>query len=314
MSAELAAKYANYKKWLRQRHLENETWVLNWDLQQNQFAEFGKGDALFFTSIFLVALVLEKNEAEAEAALRAVNAQKYAPGMYPRYYHKFNTSKDQYYPLLAALIYGHLLCPGNALIKETLHEIIQTVAGNDYKIKNPDGSNSESGDMNGFRPIFAMVEGHSTFSYFLSMWLAPNYSATINLAEKSYFNNFMLAWHYLMCHVYATGFIKRWLLKKSAGAFAERNANNPFFLMVRDLISGSKEHQAEVEKILRVFSGEHLPNDKDDLAHSDVLWQRDPRNWATPKPELRHEYAGIDYMILYQFYARYYLGDEKLSH
>ncbi len=313
MSAELASKYSNYKKWLRRRHLDNDTWVLNWDLQQNQFAEFGNGDSLFSTAIFLTALMLEKNEAEAGALLRAVNTQKYSQGMYPRYYDKFNTSKDQYYPFLTALIYGHLLFPKNALFKETLHEIIQAVKGHNYNLKNPDGSNSEHGDMNGFRSIFAMVEGRPTSSFFLSMWISPNYSSVINLAERSYFNNFMMACHYLMCHVYATGFIKRWCLKKSVGSFAKRNSNNPFILMVRDLIFGDKQYQTEVENILRIFSAEHLPNDKDDLAHSDVLWQRDPRNWPNPKVELRHEYAGIDYMILYQFYERYYLGDEKLS-
>jgi hypothetical protein len=68
-----------------------------------------------------------------------------------------------------------------------------------------------------------------------------------------------------------------------------------------------------VEKILEIFSPEHLPNDLDEIAHSDVLWQRDPRNWEKDKAALVHEYAGIDYMVLYQFYERFYVRGEKLS-
>jgi len=314
MNQAFETKYHNYKKWLRERHLQDGTWVLNWDLQQNQFAEFGKGDALFFTGILLTALAIERNEAEYVALLQAVNRHKFTPGMYPRYPGKFSTSKDQYYPLILALVYGTLLFPGQALARETLREIIDAVRANNHRLKNPDGTETRHGDMNGFKPVFNLIEGRASFNYYLSLGVLPGLSAAVNAAEKSYYNNFMIGCHYLLYHLFVKNNFERKALQWSSRRFAGVNKNNPFFLMVRDLICRNREHQAEVEKILAIFTDAHLPNDKDDIAHSDVLWQRDPRNWPNAKAELVHEYAGIDYMLLHQFYAKFYLGGEKLSY
>lgn len=313
MSQDLEAKYHNYKRWLRERHLDDQTWVLNWDLQKNQFAEFGTGDSLFFTGILLTALAIEKNAEEFNALLQAVNRQKFAKGMYPRYTEKFSTSKDQYYPLILALVYATLTFPDNALAKDTLREIVEAVKENGYALKNPDGTETTYGDMRGFKPIFGLIEGKASLGYYLSLGVLPGYSAIIYVSEKSYYNNFLIGCQYLMYHLFVRNNFERWSLQRSIKRFAGINKNNPFFLMVSDLICRSKSHQAEVEKILEIFSAEHLPNDLDEIAHSDVLWQRDPRNWATAKPALVHEYAGIDYMVLYQFYGRFYVASEKLS-
>ncbi|MGH7491627.1 MAG: hypothetical protein ACREOO_04460 [bacterium] len=313
MNRALETKYHNYKKWLRDRHLDNQTWVLNWDLRQNQVAEFGKGDALFFSGILLAALAIEKNEAEYIALLQALNRQKFAPGMYPRYPDKFNTSKDQYYPLILALVYGTLTFPEQPLVQETLRELVQAVKEKGYQLKNPDGTNTPHGDMSGFRPIFSLIEGRASLRYYLSLGILPGVSAAIYVADKSYYNNFMIGCQYLMYHLFVKNNFERWSLQRSVKGFAGINKNNPFFLMVRDLILRSREHQDQVEEILATFSEAHLPNDLDPIAHSDVLWQRDPRDWANANTDLVHEYAGIDYMILYQFYTKFYLTGEKLS-
>jgi hypothetical protein len=313
MNQDLETKYHNYKKWLRERHLDHQTWVLNWDLRQNRFADFGTGDALFFTGIFLTALAIEKNAAEFIALLQALNRQKFAKGMYPRYPDLFNTSKDQYYPLILALVYGTLTFPDQPLIKETLREILEAVRENGYQLKNPDRTDTAHGDMSGFKPIFGLLEGRASLFYYLSLGLLPGISVAIYLADKSYYNNFMIGCQYLMYHLFVKNNIERWSLQRSIKGFAGINKNNPFFLMVHDLIFRSRKYQAQVEGILETFSESHLPNDLDPIAHSDVLWQRDPRDWANAKAELVHEYAGIDYMVLYQFYKKFYLTGEKLS-
>lgn len=132
MSDELESKYRNYKSWLNQRHLDSGTWVLNWDLKQNQFADFGKGDSLFYTTILLAALALEGNEQEFVTLLGALNQQSFAPGMYPRYHGMFDTSKDPYHTFILALLYGRIAFPENSEVTQTLAGIIDGVKASNY--------------------------------------------------------------------------------------------------------------------------------------------------------------------------------------
>jgi len=310
MAHNLESKYRNYKTWLKQRHLDDGTWVLNWDLRQNQFAEFGKGDSLFFTAIYLTALAVEGNQEEFAALLSALNKQKYAKGMYPRYRERFDTSKDPYYPLMLALVCGMFAFPQNSLAKESLDDIIHALMENDYRLKNPDGSETTHGDMGAFRPIIACIQGRSSLKYFISLGIMPAYSFILHLVRRSYFNNFMIASQYLIYDICTRGMLARGLLKLSVQGFASVNRRNPYFLMIRDRIAGSRKHQAKVEQILEFFPDDHLPNEGDHITNSDVLWQIDPRDWETPNTEFIHEYSGADYMVLYQFYKKHYRSDE----
>lgn len=304
---DLENKYQNYKKWLRERHWDDFIWVLNWDLRKKEFAEYGKGDSLFYTGIYLTALALEKNEAEFIALLKVLNKQKYNKGMYPRYRNTFDTSKDPYYQLVLALVYGSLSFPGNSLVKKTLREIIGAVRENRYYIKDPDGRKTTYGNMIGFIPIFRSIENKAFDLSYLALLSMPVYTLLRRFIQGDhYYNLMMVASHYLIYHPLKKNPADRRVLKWSASVFAFKERKNPYFLMVRDLIGGSQIHRAAVENILRQFPGSRLPNDEEPLAHLDVLWQRDPIHWENHKSQWRYEYSGIDYMILYQFYVRHY--------
>jgi hypothetical protein len=308
---ELAAKYQNYKQWLWERHFDSRTWVLNWDLRIGSFAEFGKGEGLFYSAIFLSALALEGNESEYTALLSALNKEKYAPGMYPRYRQTFDTSKDPYYQFILALVYGQLVFPQNLLIQTTIAEIIDAIRANDYQLKNPDGSGTTYGSMIGFIPVFRCLEGKYPLFYYLSLLIFPLYAFIRKiLLRKNYYNLLMMVSHYLIYHLHKRFGVERWFLKISVMVFAFVERRNPFFLMVRDLIFGSQKYLRKVENILKVFPGDRLPNDEEPIAHLDVLWQRDPAIWRNHEPSRRYEYSGVDYMILYQFYRRHYVNHE----
>ncbi len=306
MSDELESKYRQYKALLYQRHLDSGTWVLNWDLQRNQPADFGKGDSLFYTSILLAALALEENEEQFLALVNALNQQSFARGMYPRYTGTFDTSKDPYHTLILALLYGSIAFPQNTTVRETLSDIIQGVRDNRYSLKNPDGSPTRDGDMSGLRPVFDLVGGRSSPLYFLSMLVFPLYSFILNISRRSYFNNFMVANEYLMLECCVKNGAARWCLKQSAKLFSLVNRNNPYILMLRDLILGSDRFEQDVSRILQTFPDSHLPNEADRITNSDVLWQIDPRDWDTPNAQNTHEFSGVDYLILYQLYSRHY--------
>ena len=308
MGPDLQTKYVIYKTLLRKNHLDSDTWVLNWDITQNKFADFGIGDSLFYTTIYLTALALEKNEPEFTSLLTALNQHRYAKGMYPRYRNVFGVSKDPYYTLILGLVYGTQTFKGNLVVSESLNEIIEGVQANEYHLKDPDGKNTEQGDMSDFKPVFAAIKGENPFDFWLSLWFSPAYSALINLARRSYFNNFMIANRYLILNACMKGTFARLLLTQSAKAFASVNDNNPYFLMVRDIVTGSRNSQNEVEKILGTFPEDHLPNEGDRITNSDVLWQIDPRDWETPNAQFKLEFSGIDYMILYQLYNNHYIS------
>jgi len=310
MDENLEVKYYQYKTWLKERHLFDNIWVRNWDVKNNDFHWFGKRDSLFYTSIYLTALALEKNEGEYIDLLKALNETRYAKGMYPRHTGEYDTSKDPYYTLIMALAYGIKMFPNNSIIAETLDEIIQGVRENNYKLKNPDGKETKHGGMSAFKPIFACIEKQFSLLYWLTVWVSPTISYLINRARKSYYNNFMFASQFLIYHLYIDKNRARETLKSSANKFAEINKNHPYFLMVRDVICNERKHQAEVEKILETFPEKHLPNDLDPITHSDMMWHRDPRDWASAKSKLEREYSGIDYMNLYQFYRMHYVKQE----
>lgn len=311
MVEKLEEKYQQYKAWLKERHVFEDTWIRNWDVPGKKLHWFGKKDSLFYTTIYLTALALEKNENEYIALLEALNQTKHAKGMYPRHSGEFDTSKDHYYTLLVALVYGRLRFPNNSLIQATLDEIIQAVRENKYKLKNPDGTNSKHGGMTFFKPIFACIEKKLSFFYWLTLWGSPTLSYMLNCAHKSYYNNFMFASQFLIYHLYINGGRARKTLKSSVKRFTKINEKHPYFLMVRDVIYNEKKYQSEVENILQIFPDDHLPNDRDHITHSDMMWSRDPRDWGEEKtgPELR-EYSGIDYMNLYQFYLSHYMKGE----
>jgi hypothetical protein len=307
---ELAAKYQNYKEWLLGRHFDNTTWVLNWDLRKGSFAEFGKGESLFYTSIFLTALALEGNEPQYTALLTALNEEKYAPGMYPRYRQTFDTSKDPYYQFILALVYGQLVFPQNLLIQTTIADIINAIRANRYRLKNPDGSSTTYGSMIGFIPLFRCIEGKHPLFYYLALLIFPLYAFIRKiLLRENYYNLLMMGSHYLIYHLNKRFGVDRWFLKISVMVFAFIERKNPFFLMMRDLIFGSRKYIRKVENILKIFPGERLPNDEEPIAHLDVLWQRDPAIWRNYQSRLRYEYSGVDFMILYQFYRRFYVDE-----
>jgi hypothetical protein len=227
--------------------------------------------------------------------------------MYPRYRETFDTSKDPYYQLLLGLVYGRRSFPQNSLIEETLDEIIEAVRGNLYYLKNPDGSRTTYGNMIGFIPIFRSIKGIRAYSYYFALVLFPVYAFIRQFFyDAKYFNLLMMASHYLIYHLHRKGSRERAFLRLSINLFALVEKKNPYFLMIRDLINGSRTHRREVENILMSFPETHLPDDEEPLAHLDVLWQRDPRTWKNRLSQLRYEYSGVDYLLLYQFYLMHY--------
>ncbi len=315
----LEQQYQQYKTWLKERHLDAETWVLNWDIKQEAFAEYGIGDSLFYTGIYLTALALEKNEAEFTAILEKLNQHKYLPGMYPRYPNTFKTSKDPYFQLVLALVYAGEAFPNNTLLKETLDEIVINLKANKFRLReHPDicqettGSsdcNTRHGNLLELKPIVAAMDGKTTLLYYLALLGLPAYTLFRKLFIKGkYFNLFMFAAQYLMYHLLVKGSISRGLLKLSVKTFATIEKRNPYFLMICDLIAGKQKHRSAVEEILAAFPQTHLPNDEEPIAHQDVLWQRDPESWPNSEPQVRFEYSGIDFMVMWRFYMRHYLG------
>lgn len=149
--------------------------------------------------------------------------------------------------------------------------------------------------------------------YFLSLLGFPAYSFLLNILRRSYFNNFMVANEYLMFESCTGNGFSRWFLKQSARVFALVNRNNPYFLMLRDLIAGSDKFRTDVQKILETFPDSHLPNESDHITNSDILWQIDPRDWETPNTQFTHEFAGADFLILYRLYVKHYLKGESLG-
>jgi hypothetical protein len=304
----LETKYYNYKTWLRQRHLDRSTWVLNWDLQKNAPAELGKGDSFFYTSIFLSALALEGNEAEFTALLSAINRTSYAKGMYPRYWNTFDVSKDPYYQFLLALVYARRAFPENYLVKETLENLIEGIEQNGYYLKNPDGSETTHGGVQAFRAIFATIRGNASPEFYVSLFTLPLSSLALNTARHNYYNNFMYAAQYLIYGETVKGGAARRLLKHSAAIFAKINNNNPYMLMIADIILDKQKYRSRVENILDMFPSNHLPNESDSITNSDVLWQHDPRDWENKNASTIQEFAGVDYLILFQLYRQHYIG------
>ena len=125
--------------------------------------------------------------------------------------------------------------------------------------------------------------------------------------EGRYFNLFIIAAQYLMYHLLVKNGFSRSALKLSVKSFAAIEKQNPYFLMISDLIHNTQKHRAAVEEILAAFPKTHLPNDEEPIAHQDVLWQRDPAGWKNSNPQVRFQYSGIDFMVMYQFYAKHYL-------
>jgi len=306
MSEDLGSKYVQYKTLLYQRHLDSGTWVLNRDLQKNQFADFGKGDSLFYTTILLAALALENNKPDYLTLLKSLNEQSFSPGMYPRYRDMFDTSKDPYHTFILALLYGMASFPGNLYIRQTLSGLVDGVRKHDYHLVNPDGSKTLNGDMSGLKPVFGRIEGSTSPGYFLSLLVFPAYSFLLNLFRRSYFNNFMIANEYLMLESCTPVGIPRWCLKGSVRMFSLVNRDNPYALMLRDIVAGSGKHEPQVRAILQTFPGTHLPNEGDRVTNSDVLWQIDPRDWQTPNSQCVYEFAGVDFLILYRLYVKHY--------
>ena len=306
MSDELESKYRSYKTWLYERHLDSGTWVLNRDLKQNQLADFGKGDSLFYTTILLAALALEGNEEQFVTLLKALNQESFAQGMYPRYHAMFDTSKDPYHTFILALLYGRAAFPNNSDVSKALAGMINGITVSNYTLKNPDGTQTKNGDMTGLKPVFDRIAGLTSPDYFLSLLAFPVYSFILNIFRRSYFNNFMVANEYLMLESCTPSGAARWFLRQSARAFAFVNRDNPYFLMLRDIIVGSETFKPQVQKILETFPDSHLPNESDRITNSDVLWQIDPRDWETPNTEFTHEFAGVDFLILYRLYVTHY--------
>lgn len=315
MIEEFQSRYEHYKAWIKQRHLFEDTWVRNWDMQKNQLAGFGKRDSLFYTTIYLTALALEENEPEFNEILNGLNNASYAKGMYPRHPGEFDVSKDPYHTLLLALTYGKKLFPNNSLISHTITNIIEGIRENNYKLQNPPdykgGGPTTHGNMVTIKPLLDVIEGNVPFTFYFSLGASPFYSWMINMAHKAYYNNFMTACIYLIFHLYLKKGLARSMLKLSAKGFANVNYNNPFFDMIRDLLCGDKANQAEIEAILHKFPTDHLPQDLDHITHSDMMWQRDPRDWPKDKQKQEHEYSGADFMILFQFYRQFYVEDNR---
>ncbi len=308
MSQELHKKYLNYLSLLPNDHLFQEIWLRNKDMINGGLAEFGKRDSLFYTSCQLTAAVLADDKTLFEKILNGLREEKYAPGMYPRHPDEFDTSKDPYFPLVLALVLATKHWPQDELARETLREIIDSIRASGYTIINPDGQPSSHGDMKPFKPIFKAIEGKQSFGFWFNLMISPAFSSVINRLRKSYYNNFMIAMQYLIFHYCISGGLQRRFLRHSVSRFARSNRNNPFFLMVCDLICSETKFRAQVEEILNEFPAEHLPNDLDPITHSDMLWVRDPRDWPKPKEKLEREYTGVDFMLLYQFYRAHYLS------
>lgn len=302
----LERKYTDYKTWLVERHLDDGTWVLNRDVPHDRFADYGTGDSLYYTCLFLTALAVERNEPEFTARLTALNAASYAKGMYPRYRDRFDTSKDPYVMLFLALAYARDAFPDNTLVRNTLSAVTDGVREQGYQLKNPDGSATPHGQLDDLRPVMDALNGTITVAYYTTLFGAPVYSRVINTARRSYFNNLMLAGQYLVYHLCTRGGLARFTLSQSTRAFASVNSDNPFMLMLRDMIVGSRTHEVQIAAILERFPSDHLPSEWDHITNSDVLWQIDPRDWETPNQGNVHEYSGVDYLILYQFYKRHY--------
>ena len=308
MSENLQKKYQFYLSSLPEDHLFKDIWLRNKDMITGGLAEFGKRDSLFYTSCQLVAVVLSGDEPDFNRMMQGLSAEKYAPGMYPRHPDEFDTSKDPYFPLVLALLLAAKRWPDNPHARPSLDEIIESIRRSGYTILNPDGSPSSHGDMKPFKPIFRAIEGKTSFGFWFNLLISPLFSRVLNAIRKSYYNNFMIAMQYLIFHYCIDGKFSRSMLRNSANRFANNNRNNPFFLMVRDLISSEKASRAQVEDILNEFPDDHLPNDLDPITHSDMIWVRDPRDWSKPKSKLEREYTGVDFMLLYQFYREHYLA------